>query len=361
MTPTAAAGMMGCWNSESSNNPRRVEADWIPGFPGYDAIGNDTEARNKWTTDVIFKKTKGIDKSGYIAADGNYYPGLGIAQWTGPRGKSLLDYAKSKNLKWYTLDAQFPFAVSEMQSWGLIDKMNAATTVNDATKQFLEGYEMYSGWTDKPKGKEQLAERSAAATAIYNQFKDLDVTEGKNAKKANDSLSADETTGAGPGFGTGLWDTSNLRNMFGNKSKKLMHQPSYGTGSNRDANLSALNDRIRKYNNLLANTQQDASNNEVTKVVSKLSDAMTGNSVSSDETKAILSAIAASITTMVQLLTDIKSNTTPVESGPTDGQGDDKSKYSSLPTAEGHGTIPRNYNERSYKTGAAIINQLTSK
>ena len=361
MTPTAAAGMMGCWNSESSNNPRRVEADWIPGFPGYDAIGNDTEARNKWTTDVIFKKTKGIDKSGYIAADGNYYPGLGIAQWTGPRGKSLLDYAKSKNLKWYTFDAQFPFAVSEMQSWGLIDKMNAATTVNDATKQFLEGYEMYSGWTDKPKGKEQLAERSAAATAIYNQFKDLDVTEGKNAKKANDSLSANETTGAGPGFGAGLWDTSNLRNMFGNKSKKLMHQPSYGTGSNRDANLSALNDRIRKYNNLLANTQQDASNNEVTKVVSKLSDAMTGNSVSSDETKAILSAIAASITTMVQLLTDIKSNTTPVESGPTDGQDDNKSKYSSLPTAEGHGTMPRNYNERSYKTGAAIINQLTSK
>lgn len=361
MTPTAAAGMMGCWNSESSNNPRRVEADWIPGFPGYDAIGNDTEARNKWTTDVIFKKTKGIDKSGYIAADGNYYPGLGIAQWTGPRGKSLLDYAKSKNLKWYTLDAQFPFAVSEMQSWGLIDKMNAATTVNDATKQFLEGYEMYSGWTDKPKGKEQLAERSAAATAIYNQFKDLDVTEGKNAKNANDSLSADEATGAGPGFGTGMWDTSNLRNMFGNKSKKLMHQPSYGTGSNRDANLSALNDRIRKYNNLLANTQQDASNNEVTKVVSKLSDAMTGNSVSSDETKAILSAIAASITTMVQLLTDIKSNTTPVETGPTDGQNDDKSKYSALPTAEGHGTMPRNYNERSYKTGAAIINQLTSK
>lgn len=361
MTPTAAAGMMGCWNSESSNNPRRVEADWIPGFPGYDAIGNDTEARNKWTTDVIFKKTKGIDKSGYIAADGNYYPGLGIAQWTGPRGKSLLDYAKSKNLKWYTLDAQFPFAVSEMQSWGLIDKMNAATTVNDATKQFLEGYEMYSGWTDKPKGKEQLAERSAAATAIYNQFKDLDVTEGKNAKNVNDSLSADEATGAGPGFGTGMWDTSNLRNMFGNKSKKLMHQPSYGTGSNRDANLSALNDRIRKYNNLLANTQQDASNNEVTKVVSKLSDAMTGNSVSSDETKAILSAIAASITTMVQLLTDIKSNTTPVETGPTDGQNDDKSKYSALPTAEGHGTMPRNYNERSYKTGAAIINQLTSK
>lgn len=361
MTPTAAAGMMGCWNSESSNNPRRVEADWIPGFPGYDAIGNDTEARNKWTTDVIFKKTKGIDKSGYIAADGNYYPGLGIAQWTGPRGKSLLDYAKSKNLKWYTFDAQFPFAVSEMQSWGLIDKMNAATTVNDATKQFLEGYEMYSGWTSKPKGKEQLAERSAAATAIYNQFKDLDVTEGKNDKKANDSLSADETSGAGPGFGTGMWDTSNLRNMFGNKSKKLMHQPSYGTGSNRDANLSALNDRIRKYNNLLANTQQDASNNEVTKVVSKLSDAMTGNSVSSDETKAILSAIAASITTMVQLLTDIKSNTIPVETGPTDGQNDSKSKYSSLPTAEGHGTIPRNYNERSYKTGAAIINQLTSK
>lgn len=361
MTPTAAAGMMGCWNSESSNNPKRVEADWIDGFPGYDAIGNDTEARNKWTTDVIFKKTKGIDKSGYIAADGNYYPGLGIAQWTGSRGKSLLDYAKSKNLKWYTFDAQFPFAVSEMQSRGLIDKMNAATTVNDATKQFLEGYEMYSGWTDKPKGKEQLAERSAAATAIYNQYKDLDVTEGKNAKKTNASLSADETTGAGPGFGTGLWDTSNLRNMFGNKSKKLMHQPSYGTGSNRDANLSALNDRIRKYNNLLANTQQDASNNEVTKVVSKLSDAMTGNSVSSDETKAILSAIAASITTMVQLLTDIKSNTTPVETGPTDGQDDSKSKYSSLPTAEGHGTMPRNYNERSYKTGAAIINQLTSK
>lgn len=359
LSPEAASGIMGCWNQESANDPTKVEGYYLDNYPGDDYVLKNNQNMNKFTTDILFpaydRDNVSYNPNGY-KINGNYYPGVGIAQWTGVRGERLFKYSQENGTKWGSLDTQLPFAIGEMTDSGLLNTLKGTNNIADATRLVLDRYEMNSeGFSDR--NPNYYNPRLSAAQAIYNQY---------NGKTFGDAAednkkSQDETTGAGPGFGTGLWDTSNLRNMFGNKSKKLMHQPSYGTGSNRDANLSALNDRIRKYNNLLANTQQDASNNEVTKVVSKLSDAMTGNSVSSDETKAILSAIAASITTMVQLLTDIKSNTTPVESGPTDGQDDSKSKYSSLPTAEGHGTMPRNYNERSYKTGAAIINQLTSK
>lgn len=347
MSKIAAAGMMGCWSSESSNKPKRVEADWLDGFPGYDEIGNSVDARNRWTTDVIFKKTRGINESGYLGPDGNYYPGIGIAQWTGPRGKNLLDYAKKNNVKWYTFDAQFPFAVSEMQSRGLINKMNSATTVNDATRQFLDGYEMYSGWSNTTKGKQQLADRQAAANQIYNQLKDVDVSDGE--------------TGAGKGF-LNRWGRGNILTMLGSKSKKaIFPEKSFGTGA--DANVSALNSQVRRINNLIANTRDEVVSDPVTNAVNQIQKTIadTRGTTSSDESIKILAMIAQSMTTMVQLLTDIKSNTTPTEPGVSSGQpGDNNNKYSNLPVAENEPTAG-NYNDRSYATGKSIIDKLTFK
>lgn len=347
MSKIAAAGMMGCWSSESSNKPKRVEADWLDGFPGYDEIGDSVDARNRWTTDVIFKKTRGINESGYLGPDGNYYPGIGIAQWTGPRGKNLLDYAKKNNVKWYTFDAQFPFAVSEMQSRGLINKMNSATTVNDATRQFLDGYEMYSGWSNTTKGKQQLADRQAAANQIYNQLKDVDVSDGE--------------TGAGKGF-LNRWGRGNILTMLGSKSKKaIFPEKSFGTGA--DANVSALNSQVRRINNLIANTRDEVVSDPVTNAVNQIQKTIadTKGTTSSDESIKILAMIAQSMTTMVQLLTDIKSNTTPTEPGVSSGQpGDNNNKYSNLPVAENEPTAG-NYNDRSYATGKSIIDKLTFK
>lgn len=347
LSKIAAAGMMGCWSSESSNKPKRVEADWLDGFPGYDEIGDSVDARNRWTTDVIFKKTRGINESGYLGPDGNYYPGIGIAQWTGPRGKNLLDYAKKNNVKWYTFDAQFPFAVSEMQSRGLIDKMNSATTVNDATRRFLDGYEMYSGWSNTTKGKQQLADRQAAANQIYNQLKDVDVSDGE--------------TGAGKGF-LNRWGRGNILTMLGSKSKKaIFPEKSFGTGA--DANVSALNSQVRRINNLIANTRDEVVSDPVTSAVNQIQKTIadTRGTTSSDESIKILAMIAQSMTTMVQLLTDIKSNTTPTEPGVSSGQpGDNNNKYSNLPVAENEPTAG-NYNDRSYATGKSIIDKLTFK
>ena len=351
MSKIAAAGMMGCWSSESSNKPKRVEADWLDGFPGYDEIGDSADARNKWTTDVIFKKTRSINKSGYLGPDGNYYPGVGIAQWTGSRGKSLLDYAKKNNVKWYTFDAQFPFAVSEMQSRGLIDKMNSATTVNDATRQFLDGYEMYSGWSNTTKGKQQLADRQAAANQIYNQLKDVDVSDSDDTGE----------TGAGKGF-LNRWGRGNMLTMLGSKSKKaIFPEKSFGTGA--DANVSALNSQVRRINNLIANTRDEVVSDPVTNAVNQIQKTIadTKGTTSNDESIKILAMIAQSMTTMVQLLTDIKSNTTPTEPGVSSGQpGDNNNKYSNLPVAENEPTAG-NYNDRSYATGKSIIDKLTSK
>lgn len=354
MSKIAAAGMMGCWNAESNNNPKRVEADWLDGFPGYDKIGNSVEARNKWTTDVIFKKTSGITESGYLGPDGNYYPGLGIAQWTGPRGKKLLDYAKDNKVDWYTFKAQFPFAVQEMTDSGLINKMNDTKSVAESTKMFLNMYEMGgdSGFADR--SPSHYNPRLSAAESIYEQFKDMDLN--TNTKKSN--TESDET-GAGRGL-RGVWGTG-LKDLLGDKYKRATTPFSYGTGT-KDANVSALNAQVRRINNLIANTREEAATDPVTNAVTKLQQTMISGSDTDSKTNEILSAIATSISTMVQLLTDIKSNTEPTkEHGVSSGQGSDKgSKYANLPAAE-NGIMPGNYTDRSYKTGAEIINVLTSK
>ena len=150
--------------------------------------------------------------------------------------------------------------------------------------------------------------------------------------------------------------------MLGSKSKKaIFPEKSFGTGA--DANVSALNSQVRRINNLIANTRDEVVSDPVTNAVNQIQKTIadTKGTTSSDESIKILAMIAQSMTTMVQLLTDIKSNTTPTEPGVSSGQpGDNNNKYSNLPVAENEPTAG-NYNDRSYATGKSIIDKLTFK
>ena len=87
----AAAAIMGCWEAESSNRARVIEANWISEFPGYNVVPADRDALDNFTRNGVFKKTKNVKKSAYYnSGDNRYYPGIGYAQWTGSRAYNMV-------------------------------------------------------------------------------------------------------------------------------------------------------------------------------------------------------------------------------------------------------------------------------
>jgi len=177
LSPVGASGLFGAWEAESGLKPKRVEYDYSKKFPGYDAMNNH-DTMNNFTKNVLFKQydSQGLryNANAYYGSDGNLYPGLGLAQWTGPRGQSLYEYTKKNGYNSiFDTDAQLNYAKSEFDKSypNLIGKLNNAATPEDAAKVALDGYEMYSGFADKR--PDILAPRAKNARAYYEQYKGL--------------------------------------------------------------------------------------------------------------------------------------------------------------------------------------------
>ena len=196
-TKYAAAGILGPWQSESNINPKRVEGDYMSGFPGYDEIATNAEARNAWSSKIWANTSIQTNHDAYRADDGNYYPGFGLAQWTGPRGKRLLDFANSNNGKWYDPGIQIKFFNDEMGgSYKKVkEDINAASSVDDATYLFTKYYE---GNPDSVMS-EYLPPRRKAANEIYEKYKDVvpdsnsNNINGSNASSAQGPVSFKDT------------------------------------------------------------------------------------------------------------------------------------------------------------------------
>ena len=161
----AAAGVMGCWEQESANKPNRLEGDYLKTYPGFDAAMNDL---NGYTTNVLFpayeRSGMSIKKDAYKGPDGNYYPGIGLAQWTGPRAYNLRKFGEENGGDWRKLETQLNYFSSypgEFNSrTGLKEEMNNAGSVQEATQIFGTKFEGHS--VDQ--------KRINHATSYYNKF-----------------------------------------------------------------------------------------------------------------------------------------------------------------------------------------------
>ena len=111
--------------------------------------------------------------------------GIGLCQWSFGRKTQFLNYANSKGVDWKDEDTQVEFLIAEISGQGpakdyatrrvsgkiveegitatFTDWKNA-TTVNDATLQFMR-------WFESPKSKSSLGERQTRAQKYYNEFK----------------------------------------------------------------------------------------------------------------------------------------------------------------------------------------------
>lgn len=165
---TAAAGIMGCWDKESGNKSDTVEGYYLKNYPGYDRVMSSQSALDSYTTGVLFpayqKSGLSINRAGYKGNDQHYYPGIGLAQWTGPRGYDLFNFAKSRGLDWRDAKTQFQFFNQEMQSRGLAGPMNSQTNPSSAAEYFCRKYEGYNG-------KSGIAERQTSANRIFSKYK----------------------------------------------------------------------------------------------------------------------------------------------------------------------------------------------
>ena len=179
----AAAGVIGCWTAESSCNPATIEGNYLNSYPG-DSIATDREAMNNWTQTLFNAYSSSglsINRNAYRADDGNYYPGIGLAQWTGPRGKAFLDFAGSQ---WNQLDKQVEYLVKELNSSysGANNAMKSVNSPEEAASVFCTKFEGYSG---------NSSSRQQAARDAFEKFKG---TEGNYNISSSDSNSNDSNS-----------------------------------------------------------------------------------------------------------------------------------------------------------------------
>lgn len=112
------SGVLGNWSIESSVDSATIEGIYdehhnVNGPKHQEALAD----LSAYTVNVLFPMYgDSINQSAYRASgagqDGKYYPGLGLGQFTGPAGYSLVAFADGANKEWYELDVQLAYCLS---------------------------------------------------------------------------------------------------------------------------------------------------------------------------------------------------------------------------------------------------------
>lgn len=160
----AIAAILGNWTVESSVDPASVE-----GFYGTygisdekkDAIKNKQAYWNQLKARYAKSGVK-INEKGYMV-NGVPYVGIGLGQWTGPRGKMLLDFADKAGSDWYGLDTNLAFLLGpDSRSAYLREFLTKEGSPEDLALDFLQNWEGINNGTG---GK-----RAEAAKNYYAKF-----------------------------------------------------------------------------------------------------------------------------------------------------------------------------------------------
>ena len=197
---------------------------------------------SNWCTGPLFsayaRQGLSINRKAYKGGDGYYYPGMGLAGWTGPMAKKLFDYGSSIHKKPRTLNAQIGYFWKTFgQKTNLINRMENASSPQDAATMFLDGYEMYPDWAANHSS--QNAKRRNYAKEIYSTY-----------------------AGSGSGIPITYNFTDPKNNPFGYTGGSSDIVANQGTSiSDADNTLYKVNSpsaraiaKLRKYNSYMANS-----------------------------------------------------------------------------------------------------------
>lgn len=186
---TGASGFMGVWEVESANNPSRLEGDYAMGGINSPAVLNaykSQENMNSYVTDMVGKVYGGwgsLNRGTYEPdGNGNFYPGVGLAQWTGNRTKSVFEKGTKMGVPFNSLEAQLALWEDEVTNNkyynSALTGANNAGTPAAAAEKVLNIYEGLSSTNQYA----ALSKRQTYANQFYERFKDWspDVAAAKN-------------------------------------------------------------------------------------------------------------------------------------------------------------------------------------
>lgn len=157
LTDKGLSAMLGNFATESNINPKRAEGDYLSPPVGASA--------SSWDDDTW------LAIGGPSIYNGGYpnilHRGLGLGQWTDTADGSvrhtlLLNYAKSKNKKWYDLELQLDFMLEGDSPYYISIAKDILTSNDDVetlTKRFLNNWEGNAG--------DKILERQNIAKQIY--------------------------------------------------------------------------------------------------------------------------------------------------------------------------------------------------
>lgn len=140
-TATGIAGIIGNFSAESSVTAKRYECDWLTNYQ-YDKMGNEPTAENlvgSWSAFTKFYSFA-LYEPGYLH-EGKHYIGIGIGQWTGPRSKALIDYAKSNNKDVWSFSTQFSFMNQESKASTFQRVASSSASAPDNAVDFMRNWE----------------------------------------------------------------------------------------------------------------------------------------------------------------------------------------------------------------------------
>lgn len=147
-TPIGIAGVIGNFARESNVQSKRYEADHIVKNK-YKEMDEEPTAEKLVGSWGAFQALYNVplNEQGYLA-DGKHYIGIGLGQWTGPRGKMLHDFAKAKKTSIFDFATQVEFMFtkdvqSRIREAFKITSMNSS--VEEATRAFLNNWEGVPG------------------------------------------------------------------------------------------------------------------------------------------------------------------------------------------------------------------------
>lgn len=170
LSKTQIAGVLGNWTVESGIDPTTIEGYYKDKYTMSSKKMSMNSDLSSYTLNTLFplyaRSGVSINKKAYKGSDGKYYPGLGLGQFTGPAGQSLISWAKKMGLNWYDLDAQIDYMTKPggyRYDWLNKWKNSSESSPESAAETFLRKWEGIMNGT--------LGKRQKSARSYYDQMK----------------------------------------------------------------------------------------------------------------------------------------------------------------------------------------------